>query len=178
MLVDSQQNLSSSTLLQLSGDQARQLAAQFTGAKCAGRSLLEEGSQVLESPDLESPDLESPDLESPDLESSIQENHERLVSSGHNTSCSLGEAETNSLKEEVRKILITAKNREFEARKLIDLQGEALIHSDQEAVQICKAMKRDRVTLEVYKELRGADQEVLDIDINTREHELEAHSDG
>ncbi|CAJ1397136.1 unnamed protein product [Effrenium voratum] len=58
MLVDSQQNLSSSTLLQLSGDQARQLAAQFTGAKCAGRSLLEEGSQVLESPDLESPDLE------------------------------------------------------------------------------------------------------------------------
>ena len=168
MVIDSEQNLSSTPYLRMTGNQTRQIAAEFTGAQCSKRSLLEEGSQV----------LESPDLESRDLGSFMQENHKRLASIGDNASCSLGEAETNSLKEEVRKILSTAENREFEARKLIDLQGEALIHPERESVQICKCMKRDHVTLEVYEELQGADQEVLDMDINTREHELEAHSDG
>lgn len=33
-------------------------------------------------------------------------------------------------------------------------------------------MKKDQVTLEVYKELQGADEQLLEYDIEVRAHEL------
>ena len=71
----------------------------------------------------------------------------------------------------MRKVLSTAVNQEFEARKFIDLQGEALIHG--ENVEICKSMKKDHITQQVYNELRGTDEETLENDMKTREVELE-----
>ncbi|CAK9118682.1 unnamed protein product [Durusdinium trenchii] len=138
----------------MSGSKTRALAAQFTGAKCHG-SWLETGSH-----------------QSRSIESFMQENHKRLAHG--NTSCTLDQTEVDSFKEEVRKILSTSKDQasqEFEARKLIDLQGEALTHG--ESIEICRSMKKDHITLEVYNELRGTDEEILENDIKVREIELE-----
>ena len=138
----------------------RTLAARFTGARCPGGFSLMEDSQV------------SQDSKSK-LQSFMLQNHQDLDHGNH--SCSLGQTEKDSLKEQVRKTLTTSKNKEFEARKLIDLQGEALVHG--ESAEICKSIEKDKITLEVYSEMVGTDEETLENDIITREHELEVDAD-
>ena len=68
------------------------------------------------------------------LEGFIEENHKRIkrLGDGNFDSCSLEKDE----RAEAHQILGSSKNREFEARKLIDLQGEALTHG--ENLEICK----------------------------------------
>ena len=146
----------------LQASKTREIAAKFTKAQCEmGFSLLESQS-------------ESPPKVT--LESFIEDKHKsikRLGDGNHGNldSCSLDKDETEALKEKTRQILANAENREFEARKLIDLQGEALIHG--ENLEICKAMKKDKAMLEVYHELDGTDEKILEFDIEIREHELE-----
>ena len=65
----------------------------------------------------------------------------------------------------------TRKDQEFEARKLVDLQGEALV-GQEDSFEVCRSMKKDQLTLEVYKQLRGPDEQVLEEDIEVRAHEL------
>ena len=80
----------------MSGSLTRKLAANFTatGEWCAGSGFMERGRRIL----------------SPDLESFIQKNHKRHRDLGHEDSCTLGQAETGSLKEDVRRILSTSKD--------------------------------------------------------------------
>lgn len=142
----------------MSGSLTRKLAANFTdtGAWCAEKDLMKHGS--------------------PDLESFIEKNHMRHRELGHEDSCTLGETETAFFKEAVRRILSTSKDQEFEARKLVDLQGEALV-GQEDSFEVCRSMKKDQLTLEVYKQLRGPDEQVLEEDIELRAHELDAKPD-
>eukprot|EP00435_Cladocopium_sp_Y103_P015795 s464_g3.t2 len=153
----------------LSPRRSRALASKFTGARCtSGTSSL----QASQSESLAYPPSKAT------LESFIEENHRhiKLKHLAHGNfdsfdSCSLEKDETESLKEEVRQILSNSEDPEFEARKLIDLQGEGLIHG--EDIEICKAIQKDKITLEVYNELDGVDEKILDNDIETREYDLE-----
>ena len=148
-------------LQKLSPRRSRKLASKFTGASC------EWGSGLLQESQPESPASKGT------LESFIEENHKHIKHlRGSSDSCSLEKLETESLKEEARQILRNSQDREFEARKLIDLQGEALTHG--ENLEICKAIQKDKITLEVYNELDGTDEKILETDIETREDELEA----
>ena len=148
-------------LQKLSPRRSRKLASKFTGASC------EWGSGLLQESQPESPASKGT------LESFIEENHKHIKHlRGSSDSCSLEKVETESLKEEARQILRNSEDREFEARKLIDLQGEALTHG--ENLEICKAIQKDKITLEVYNELDGTDEKILETDIETREDELEA----
>ena len=145
--------------VRMSGEDTRAVAAKFTGGQCMESGLLESRSH-----------FESPKT---DLESFMQENHQRL---GHMDpgKCSLNQAEADSFREEARLILrsqSSSEDLEFEARKRIDSQGEALVHG--ESAEICKSMKKDHITLEVYNELHGSDEEILKKDIEIREEELE-----
>jgi len=144
----------------LSPSQSRAIAARFTGARCEnGFSLLQSDSASAASKAA--------------LEGFIEENHKRIkrLGDGNFDSCSLEKDEAESVKAEARQILGSSKNQEFEARKLIDLQGEALTHGDN--LEICKTMKKDKLMLEVYNELDGTDEEMVENDIETREHDLE-----
>eukprot|EP00438_Fugacium_kawagutii_P035455 Skav216636 [mRNA] locus=scaffold1255:147905:154122:+ [translate_table: standard] len=145
-----------SQALNMSGSKARKLARDFTGATCRGGGLIET-SQTISS-----------------LESFIEENHKHLHHG--NSSCSLDQEEAANFQEEVRRALTSSNDPEFEARKLIDLQGEALVHGMQESSFICKSMMKDHLTLKVYKELQVADAEVLEHDIETRRDELLSES--
>ncbi|CAE7379835.1 PAPP5 [Symbiodinium natans] len=78
----------------------------------------------------------------------------------------------------VRSILAEAEDMGFEARKIIDLEGEAEVCEDPKAVEIdnCKSMTRDMITLKVFRELTGnreAGETPLEDDIVAREDELE-----
>ena len=144
--------------------ETRRLAREFTKAECR------DGTSVLESQFKSQPKVT--------LESFIEQNHKSIKrleggNDGDFDSCSLDKDETEAWKEKTRQILANAENREFEARKLIDLQGEGLIHG--ENLEICKAMKKDKVMLEVYHELGGTDETILEKDIATREHDLEVN---
>ena len=143
----------------LSPARSRELASKFTGASCEDDSLLQSqpASRVSKAT----------------LESFIEENHNHIKQlSPGSDSCSLEKNETESAKEEARQILQNSKDREFEARKLIDLQGEALI-DDGEDLEVCKAIEKDKITLEAYNELDGTDEEILEHDIENREEDLE-----
>ena len=137
----------------ISPHRSREIASKFTGVSCESQP-------------------ESP-ASKVTLESFMEENHKHIkhLSHGNSDSCSLEKVETESLKEEARQILRNSKDREFEARKLIDLQGESLTHG--ENLEICKAIQKDKITLEVYNELDGTDEKILQTDIETREHDLE-----
>ena len=148
----------------IGASKTREIAAKFTKAQCKkGFSLLESQS--------ESPPKVTLESFIEDKRKSIKRFGDGNHGNGDLVSCSLDKDETEAVKEETRQILANAENREFEVRKLIDLQGEALIHG--ENLEICKAMKKDKVMLEVYNELDGTDEKILEFDIETREHELE-----
>ena len=145
------------TPIRIPASDTRKYAAGFTGAQCDREfSLMERSAEPEDT-----------------LEGYMRQNHQDLDHVNH--SCSLGQTEKDSLKKQVRKTLTTSKNKEFEARKLIDLQGEALVHG--ESAEICKSIEKDKITLEVYNELVGTDEETLENDIITRENELEADVD-
>eukprot|EP00438_Fugacium_kawagutii_P017373 Skav201553 [mRNA] locus=scaffold1616:296440:297765:+ [translate_table: standard] len=138
----------------MSGSRARAIAREFTGATCGGRGLIETSETS--------------------LESFIEENHKRL--DHRNSSCRLDEAEADEFEDEVRKTLTSSSDPGFEARKLVDLEGEALVSGMQESSFICKSMLKDHLTLKVYKELQGADVKVLKNDIKIRRNELLSES--
>ena len=69
----------------------------------------------------------------------------------------LSQNETQEHEDYVHSILVAAEDMQFEARKIIDLQGEAAVCDDpqQASSENCKAMARDVITLKVgvYKRI-------------------------
>mmetsp|Transcript_118563 Transcript_118563/g.281445 ORF Transcript_118563/g.281445 Transcript_118563/m.281445 type:complete len:749 (-) Transcript_118563:66-2312(-) len=89
----------------------------------------------------------------------------------------LSQNETQEHEDYVHSILVAAEDMQFEARKIIDLQGEAAVCDDpqQASSENCKAMARDVITLKVFMELKGSKQVVEDLQDNmvAREEEVE-----
>ncbi|CAE7265033.1 PP2A5 [Symbiodinium necroappetens] len=92
----------------------------------------------------------------------------------------LSQNETQEHEDYVHSILVAAEDMQFEARKIIDLQGEAAVCDDpqQASSENCKAMARDVITLKVFMELKGSKQVVEDLQDNmvAREEEVEVAS--
>lgn len=130
------------------GDENRQLAMDFTGADCGDWSKIQQKGWFA---------------------MFLEEGEEQAKGKRQLTSCHLSAEEQESHEEKVRTTLQEAKDIEFEARKLIDLQGEALNDDEEE---ICKTIQKDKITEKVYKEFSSKDEEVLEDDIEIREDEL------
>ncbi|OLQ03855.1 Serine/threonine-protein phosphatase PP2A-5 catalytic subunit [Symbiodinium microadriaticum] len=92
----------------------------------------------------------------------------------------LSQNETQEHEDYVHSILVAAEDMQFEARKIIDLQGEAAVCDDpqQASSENCKAMARDVITLKVFMDLKGSKQVVEDLQDNmvAREEEVEVAS--
>jgi len=141
------------------GDDARREALQFTGANCQhpkkikitwGPSLLEKG--------------EEPEEEVEELEAEMA-CFEPLTSE-----------EAAAHEDFVRETLANASNMEFEARKIIDMQGEALVcdkDPHEEETVNCKTLARDKITMKVYAEMANSSLEILTGDIDHREAVIE-----
>ncbi|CAE7531449.1 BSU1 [Symbiodinium sp. CCMP2592] len=89
----------------------------------------------------------------------------------------LSQEEAQEHEDYVRSSLMAAEDMQFEARKIIDLQGEAAVCEDPEEAssENCKAMSRDVITLKVFTGLKGSKQVLEDLEesIVGREEELE-----
>ncbi|CAE7817476.1 unnamed protein product, partial [Symbiodinium sp. CCMP2456] len=89
----------------------------------------------------------------------------------------LSQEEAQEHEEYVRSSLLAAENMQLEARKIIDLQGEAAVcEGPEEAIsENCKAMARDVITLKVFTGLKGSKQVLEDLEHNivAREEEVE-----
>ncbi|CAE7028248.1 unnamed protein product [Symbiodinium sp. CCMP2456] len=70
----------------------------------------------------------------------------------------LSQEEAQEHKDYVHSSLLEAEDMEFEARKIIDLQGEATVCEGAEEARSdnCQAMARDVITLKVFMELKGS----------------------
>eukprot|EP00437_Effrenium_voratum_P019157 CAMPEP_0181459598 /NCGR_PEP_ID=MMETSP1110-20121109/32907_1 /TAXON_ID=174948 /ORGANISM="Symbiodinium sp., Strain CCMP421" /LENGTH=573 /DNA_ID=CAMNT_0023584121 /DNA_START=57 /DNA_END=1778 /DNA_ORIENTATION=- len=94
----------------------------------------------------------------------------------------LTESEAQEHEETVGEILREAESLAFEARKIVDLEGEAAVcATPKEAdVENCKAMARDMITLKVFQELHGSQEDLVDVEnrIVAREEEVEAVVEG
>mmetsp|Transcript_30640 Transcript_30640/g.63954 ORF Transcript_30640/g.63954 Transcript_30640/m.63954 type:complete len:718 (+) Transcript_30640:64-2217(+) len=89
----------------------------------------------------------------------------------------LSQDEAQDHEDYVRSSLLAAKDMQFEARKIIDLQGEAAVCEDRQEAssENCKAMSRDVITLKVFTGLKGSKQVLEDLEesIVGREEEIE-----
>lgn len=88
---------------------------------------------------------------------------------------------SNNLKRLLRGHEQMAESLAFEARKIVDLEGEAVCATPKEAdVENCKAMARDMITLKVFQELHGSQEDLVDVEnrIVAREEEVEAVVEG
>ncbi|CAE7762255.1 PPP1CB [Symbiodinium sp. CCMP2592] len=88
----------------------------------------------------------------------------------------LSQEEAQEHEDYVRSSLLAAEDMQFEARKIIDLQGEAAVcEAPAEASSDnCEAMARDVITLKVFTELKGSKQVLEDLERNivAREEEV------